>query len=120
MAAISQTNFGMAFVLVPAGTVVTANGASAGIEVDNRVQFRGQLDVTAVSGTTPNLTVAVQTSADNGVLDPWRTVGSFPAATAVATSPRQNFVGLDRWIRASYTITGTTPSETLSITGEVI
>lgn len=119
MAAISLPNFGQAFVLVPAGTVVTASGASAGIEVDNRNQFVGQLDVTAASGTTPSLTVAVQTSADNGVTDPWRTVASFPAATAVSTSARQNFVGLDRWIRASYTVTGTTPSETISVTGEI-
>jgi hypothetical protein len=111
-------SYGNDVTLVPAGTVVTATGNGAGIELNNKGTFNGQVIVTAASGTTPSDTIAIQTSHDNGVLDPWRTIASFPAVTAVGSSVWKGFSGVDRWIRATHTVTGTTPSLTLSVVGE--
>ncbi len=103
-----------------ASTTATASGTSTGVELDDKGTVRLALVVTAASGTTPSMTVTIQTSYDNGATDAWRTVGSgFPAVTAAGTT-RQSFPGCDRFVRASYAITGTTPSFTFSITGEAV
>lgn len=113
-------SYGNDLALVASGTVVTASGSTLGVQVTDKNQFRGQLAVTAASGATPSMTVSVQTSHDNGVADPWRTVGSYAAATAAATSAWQNFVGLDVFVRASWTVSGTTPSFTFGVVGEAV
>lgn len=115
-----MTSFGYDAVLVPAGTIVTATGAGAAFEVTNKQQFRGQSIVTAASGTTPSLTVNIQTSFDNGATDAWRTIASFAAQTAADTSAHKSFPGLDRWVRASWTVSGTTPSVTFGVVGETL
>ena len=115
-----MANLGFDDVLVPAGTVATASGVGAGFELDDKDQWRGQVTVTAASGTTPSLTVNVQTSHDNGATDAWRTVASFAALTAAGSSPWNDFAGLDRWVRATWTITGTTPSFTFGVAGEAV
>jgi hypothetical protein len=115
-----MSNLGFDAILVPEGTVVTASGTGAAIEVDDRDEFRGAVDVTAASGTTPSLTVNIQTSFDNGVTDAWRTVASFAAVTTVSTTAREVFAGLDRWVRATWTVSGTTPSITFGVAGEIV
>lgn len=115
-----MANFGNDTTLVPAGTVVTASGTGTAIEVDDKNEFRGQSIVTAVSGTSPSLTVSIDTSYDNGVTDTWRSVGTFTAQTAANTSAHKSFPGLDRWVRASWTVSGTTPSVTFGVAGEVL
>ena len=79
----------------------------------NRAIF--YLDVTAASGTTPSLTVAIQ------VQDPvslkWSQVFAFAAQTAATggtpiTPITQELYGLN--YRASWTVSGTTPSFTFS------
>ena len=77
--------------------------------------LRGSPAAAGVFGTT--LDVAVETSADNGATDTWRSIGSFTQATSTTTQ-RKSFAGCDRFIRASPTIGGTTPSFTFSVTGE--
>lgn len=113
-------SYGYDVQLVPDGTVAAASGAGVGVEVINKDQFRGISAVTAASGTSPSLTVSVQTSHDNGASDPWRTIASFPAQTAVGTTAWQDFVGLDRYVRASWVISGTTPSFTFGVSGEAV
>jgi len=113
-------SYGFDLALVPVGTVVTASGSGAGIEVEGRSEFRGTCAVTAASGTTPSLTVSVQTSHDNGASDAWRTVASFPAQTAVGASAWQSFAGIDRFVRASWVVSGTTPSLTFGVAGEAV
>lgn len=78
----TQPNYGSNVTLLPAGTVITGAGTSAVLEPDNKGDARLALTVSAVSGTTPSLTVNIQTSADNGATDAWRTVGTFGAVTA--------------------------------------
>lgn len=116
----SETDYGNEVTLVPAGTVVTAAGTSVVLSPINKTEARLTLAVTAASGTTPSLTVNIQTSADNGATDTWRTVASFAAKTGVA-SERKDFPGIDRYVRAQWAApTGTTPSFTIGLTGEIV
>lgn len=92
----------------------TANGAA--VEVGDRGTLRLLLDVTARSGTSPSMTVAIETSYDGTT---WRSVASFAAATAVGTE-RKSFTGIDRYVRAVATISGTSPSFTYSVSGEAV
>jgi hypothetical protein len=72
------------------------------------------LDVTAAGGTSPSMTVSIETREGTG--DTPATVGSFAARTGVA-SERKRFTGLGKECRYVATITGTTPSFTFSLTG---
>ena len=89
----------------------TANGAA----VDNTAATTnggvGHLHVTAVSGTTPSDTVKVQHSVDNSV---WVDLITFTAATAVGAQRSEVATGttVNRYLRETHTITGTTPSFT--------
>lgn len=96
----------------------TATGSSPAVEVGALAALRGLLlDITAASGTSPTITVAVETSSDSAT---WYTVGSFAQRTGVA-SERKSFSGLDRFVRLTWTIGGTTPSFTFSVTaGELV
>lgn len=91
----------------------TATGNGASVEVGDKAVGRLLLDVTARTGTTPTLDVTIQTSFD-GVT--WRTAGTFTQATA--TGQQRISCMLDRYVRAIWTIGGTTPSFTFSIAGE--
>ncbi len=93
----------------------TASGAAAAVECAHKSVACLDLVVSAASGTTPSLTVAIETSKDGST---WRNVASFTAATAV-TSERKSFVGLDRYVRANATISGTTPSFTYKVSGDL-
>jgi hypothetical protein len=99
-------------------TTATASGNGGAVPSGPYNTFRLTLDVTAASGTTPSLTVTIQTSADGST--GWTTLGTaFNAATAVSNQ-RKVLSGADRFVRASYTISGTTPSFTFSVTGQAI
>jgi hypothetical protein len=106
---------GSGVVLVPPGAR-TAGGSGAPAQVWEAHTLRASLAVTAVGGTTPSLTVTLETSAD-GVS--WRSIGSFPAVTGVGTS-RLSVSGLDNLVRASWAETGTTPSFTFAVSGELV
>jgi hypothetical protein len=72
------------------------------------------LDVTAASGTTPSMTVSIETR--EGAADTPATVGSFAAKTGVA-SERKRFTALGKECRYVATISGTAPSFTFALTG---
>ena len=77
------------------------------------------LHIFSVSGTTPSLTVAIQS--DNA--------SNFPSAATVTTLTAANAIGsqitrvagaiTDDWFRVSYTITGTTPSFLFAVTAGI-
>lgn len=72
------------------------------------------LDVSAASGTTPSLTVKLQ--GYNPLSDKWHDVITFPAQTAVTSTvitPINAYVDFQSY-RASWTVTGTTPSFTFT------
>ncbi len=72
------------------------------------------LNVTAASGTTPSMTVSIETR--EGAADTPAAAGSFAAKTGVA-SERKRFAGLGKECRYVGTIAGTTPSFTFALTG---
>lgn len=75
--------------------------------------LRAQLNVTAVSGTSPSLTVLIEDSVDGGVT--FNTIGTFAAKTATGREVI-NVTGLfGEHLRVSWTITGTTPSFTFAV-----
>lgn len=71
------------------------------------------LHVTAASGTTPSLTVTVQSDDSSSFLSPTTRI-TFTAATATTFEWATPVAGAitDNWWRIVYTITGTTPSFT--------
>lgn len=94
----------------------TATGDGSSVEVGDRGVVRLLLDVTAASGTSPTLDVTVETSFDGTT---WRQAGTFTQQTAVGTE-RKSFSGLDRFVRVTWTIGGTTPSFTFEVSGEAV
>jgi hypothetical protein len=91
----------------------TTNGTAVSGESYGQVEdIRAQIDVTAASGTTPNLAAFVETTVDG---TNWDVVGTFAAKTAVAREviTINNFVGNS--VRVRWVITGTTPSFTFSV-----
>jgi hypothetical protein len=107
-------------VTVLASGAITATGQSAAIDVGGAATLRAQVQVSAVSGTTPSITVTIQTSHDAGATDAWRTAGAaYSALTSVSNSPYQCFV-VDRYVRVSYVVSGTTPSLTTTVVAEAV
>lgn len=102
-------------VLAPAAVRGT-NGAGAAVPVESAHTARLTLDVSAAGGGTPTMTVTVETSEDAAS---WRSVGAFPAVTA-AGQQRRSFSGLDRFVRASWALGGTTPTFTFAVAGELV
>lgn len=106
---------GEGVVLADAGARTTSGNGPA-IGTGTAHTLRATLTVSAVAGTTPSATVTLQTSADG---TSWRTLATYSAATG-AGSQRLSASGLDRLVRASWTITGTTPSVTFAVSGEFV
>lgn len=73
----------------------------------------GYLQVTAASGTTPTLAVKIQHSPDAVT---WTDLITFTQVTAANQSERKTVTGtINRYLRASWTIGGTSPSFTFSV-----
>jgi hypothetical protein len=91
----------------------TANGTAVDGGASSANGLVAVLQVFAISGSTPSLTVAIQHSAD-GVT--YVTLGTFTAVTSgtsaqtIVTSSTVN-----RYVRATWTITGSTPSATFAV-----
>ena len=100
-----------------APTVLTATGQSMTIDVDEYTEGLLFVSTTAVSGTTPSLTFALQTSPD-GVL--WAPIGpaivAITAAGTVALPFGATTAGgpFGYHMRLAFTLTGTTPSFTIA------
>lgn len=92
-----------------AAQTATGNGTSQDNSASTANGAVAHLHITAVSGTTPSMTVIVQHSTNNST---WSTLGSFSAATAVGSQTLQISGTVNRYVRASFTISGTTPSFT--------
>ncbi len=99
---------------IQASGAVTTGGNSASHVVDRFSQGILFLDVTAVSGTSPSMTLTIETSADGAT---WFDSGqSFTAVTAVGKQIiRLN--GFGGYLRIVRGVTGTTPSITYSLLG---
>jgi len=104
-------------IMQPMPTPRTATGTGTGQQIGAVLatqRMYANLHVTAVSGTTPSMTVKVQSSVDNTFSAPTDRI-VFTAATGV-TSQAGSVIGAitDQWWRCIWTITGSTPSFTWS------
>lgn len=101
------------------GTVVTASGNSPAVDIGSASVLRSIAVVTAaVGGTTPSLTIQPQTSVDGTT---WTSVGSaWTAITANGSTTKPLLSPLERYFRLNYTVTGTTPTFTLTVTGDLV
>lgn len=95
----------------------TASGSSrhCGGVAAEYVEGNIYLDVTAQSGTTPTLDVAVQSSHDGAT---FHTHSSFTQVAAATGKQLLKLTSLGSYVRIDYTIAGTTPSYTFSVTAE--
>lgn len=92
-----------------AAVTATGTGGSQDNTTSSTNGFLAHLHVTAVSGTTPNLTAVVQHSSNGST---WATLGTFTAATAATSEFITGTGTVNRYVRISWTVTGTTPSFT--------
>lgn len=96
-----------------ASGAVTANGTSNSADVTIFEQGLLLIDITAVSGTTPTIDFKVQVKIAGDWVDlPGVTIAQQTAVGKVVTA--LNNIGKE--IRVSYTVGGTAPSFTFSIT----
>jgi hypothetical protein len=107
------------------GATVTASGngsigayiGNAGRQFLDATVLDVQLNVTAVTGTTPSLTVEVQWSSDGVTYASAETPDVFAAITAAKAVVKQ-FAAKGEFARLKYTVTGTTPSFRVDAFGE--
>lgn len=92
----------------------TATGTSAAFNTEDAQALKATLDITAVSGTSPTLDVVLESTV-NGT--DWYTVDAFAQKTTVDNDARA-FGPLGDQCRWRWTIGGTTPSFTFSISVE--
>ena len=91
----------------------TTSGASGALRVDESVSVALYVDVTAVSGSSPTLAVALQESDDQGVT--WFDARTSPTITAPGKHVLQAGAPVTGLLRAAYTIGGGSPSFTFSV-----
>lgn len=97
----------------PPGTARTATGVGTGLNLGALAagqRLFAALHVLSATGTTPSLTVRVESDSDNTWASP-TTRATFTAATAAGgQSAEVTGPVTDAWWRVAWTITGTTPS----------
>jgi hypothetical protein len=96
-----------------ASAAITTTTTTATLTPTVGFTFDMNVVVTAVSGTNPTMSIAVQESADGGTN--WYTVYTFPLITTTGSFVSPLLVQTGTRVRYVQTITGTTPSFTRSI-----
>lgn len=99
-------------VLQSGASAVTANGQSSGVDVSRFTEGLLLINTTAVSGTTPSLTLSVETL--DPVTNTWFT---HPVSISAINSVSKTVVQLTNFghqIRLKWTVGGTNPSFTFS------
>lgn len=98
----------------PPGTARSADGSGSGLELGAVPAGRrlfAALHVLSVAGTTPSLTVRVESSTDDTFADPTTRATFDAAAAAGGQIVRTDGSAIaDTWWRLAWTVTGTTPS----------
>lgn len=98
--------------LVPSAARTTSSQVESGENYGLIDRLRAQLNVTAASGTTPNLAVFVETTVDG---TNWDAVGTFAAKTAAGREVITVNPLIGSRVRVRWAITGTTPSFTFEV-----
>jgi hypothetical protein len=109
----AQSNVGLERVQILhplAARTATGNGTSRDHGAASSAGGFAYLQVPVVSGTSPSLTGRIQHSVDNSV---WVDLITFAAVTVANNAQRITVAGtVNRWTRATWTISGTSPSFT--------
>lgn len=92
----------------------TATGNSDKVDVGRFLEALVFLNVTAASGTTPTLDIKIQTSDDGSDWYDFNPASAFTQKTATAKDSLK-LTNVGKYIRAVWTIGGTTPSFTFSL-----
>lgn len=89
----------------------TANGQSEPLDVSEYLEAQVLLDITAVAGTSPTFDLVIEASHDKAS---WVTHTAFAQKTG-AGKDLKTLSNLGRFLRARWTLGGTTPSFTCSV-----
>lgn len=108
-----------AVLLASAARTASGNMGNTGLDVSGAEAVALELNVTAVSGTTPSLTVSIEHSNDG---TNWAAADPVDAFAARTTTGRvfKNVTVKGRFIRLVWTISGTTPSFTFAVNSFVM
>ncbi len=90
----------------------TTTGNGAPFDTDNVDNVNASLVISAASGSTPSLTLNLETTADG---TNYYVVGSFPAQTTTSAGIARVIGPLGALSRWAWTISGTTPSFTFAV-----
>lgn len=101
--------------VIRASAAATATGQTGAFDVGHQDFISVMADVTAVSGTTPSMTLTVEWSPDGSTWYQGDTADTFTALTAAGKKVK-TFQVKGVLARVVYTISGTTPSFTFSLT----
>lgn len=102
-------------IMINGALTATGSGTARQLGAVSATQkLYASMHVVAVSGTTPSLTLKVQSDDASGFLSPTDRI-TFAAATAIGSQWATPVAGpiSDSWWRLDYTITGTSPSFTV-------
>ena len=101
-------------ILKPKSAVTaTANGTAVDNSASTANGIVAVLQVFAISGTTPSITVSIEHSADNST---YALLGTFTAVTSGTSAQVITTAGtVNRYVRAVFTVSGTTPSATIAV-----
>lgn len=109
-------------ILHPQGTARTATGTGTGVQLGSvaaNQRLYACLHVLSVAGATPSLTVKVQSDTTSGFAAPTDRI-TFNAATALGGQASSALGAItDTWWRATWTISGTTPSFLFAVSAGV-
>ncbi|MDQ3095114.1 MAG: hypothetical protein M3Q82_04010 [Actinomycetota bacterium] len=98
--------------LLPSAARTTGSQTSSFGGWGDTLQLRAQIDVTAASGTSPNLTAFIEDTLDG---TNWNVIGTFAAKTAAGREVISVTTPYADDIRVRWVITGTTPSFTFAV-----
>jgi hypothetical protein len=99
---------------VPSATGASSNSSALDGAAATTNGGVGHLHVSANSGTTPTLDVIIEDSADGST--GWATIATFTQVTTTNQAVRVEITGtVKRYIRAAWTIGGSTPSYTFAV-----
>lgn len=97
---------------------ITATGSTGWIETGDVQTIRAKIVISAIGGTTPSYTFKFETSSDAAVTDAARIVGAAGAAITANGTQFLTVAGCDRFVRLTWTVTGTTPTAVAAVTAE--
>ena len=98
--------------LVPSAARTAAGDSGAWYGFGPIETIRTELNVTAATGTSPNLTVFIEDSLDG---TNWNVIGTFAAKTAAGREVLNITTPFAEMVRVRWAITGTTPSFQFSV-----